>query len=210
MIQSLHSISKADRDATRRAFSKPAAFVVLTKGLTLKTELTAARLRELLHYDPETGIFIRARGCRAGKATGAMRPPKNYLYISVNGASYSAHRLAWMYVTGAWPKDQIDHRDGDRANNAFTNLRECGNAENSQNRGIRSDNASGFVGVTWDRKRKAWRSQIKKSGRNYFLGWFATPSAASEAYLLAKADLHKFQPAPRGMRLPSMCMQMRC
>lgn len=170
---------------------------MLDKGLTLKPELTAARLRELLDYDPGTGVFRHKHGKRAGKIAGSIRPPKNYRYLIVDGHHYSAHRAAWLYVTGEWPADQIDHRDGLPDSNAFRNLRECTNAENCQNRAKRSDNESGFVGVTWDRRNKRWRSQIKLEGRNHFLGFFDDPALGGAAYLEAKKTRHAFQPVPR-------------
>lgn len=170
---------------------------MLDKGLTLKPELTAARLRELLHYDPETGLFKRRHGRRAGAIAGSRNPSHGYIIVRVDGREYRAHRLAWLYVNGCWPVEQVDHRDGDRQNNAFSNLRECNNAENSQNRRRRSDNASGFVGVTWDRQVCRWRSQIKKAGRNVCLGFFDDPARAHSAYLHAKASLHEFQRTPR-------------
>ena len=194
-------MQQADRDATRRAFSKPAVFAVLDKGLALKQELTAARLRELLNYDPETGLFtwrVTRRGtARVGSQAGNVRPPKMYRYICVEGRHYKAGRLAWFYVYGAWPSQQIDHADGDRLNDAIKNLRDCSNAENSQNRGMRSDNTSGYPGVTWNKARRKWQAQVKADGANHNAGLFADRAVAFEAYLCKKRQLHSFQPAPR-------------
>lgn len=196
---------QADRDATRRAFSKPAAFVVLTKGLTLKTELTAARLRELLHYDPETGVFTRrtsvlsmsgrsGRPCQhAGTRLAPKVRPDGYLRATVDGKAYMLHRLAWLYMTGEWPRSEIDHVDGNRAGNAFRNLREATRTENNQNRhSARRDSASRLLGAfRVERKgRIVWRSGIRADGRMKHLGYFETPLEAHEAYRAAKRLHH--------------------
>lgn len=162
---------------------------MLTKGLALKTELTAERLRELLHYDPETGVFTRRTGGWRGKAAGNVRPPHGYRYIHVAGRQYRAARLAWLYMTGSWPVKQIDHRDRNRLNDAWQNLRQCTNAENSWNRGKRSDNTSGFVGVTWNKKRRSWQAQIKVNGKNRVLGFSTCPSDGHTLYLRAKREI---------------------
>lgn len=197
LFRRLPSISEADRDAPRRALSKPAAFVVLCKGLALKTELTAARLRELLHYDKATGFFWK-RSPFAKKSVlvdglrrvGKMNSTNGYVYVSADGRVYRAHRLAWLYVYGVWPTEQLDHKDRNRENNAIRNLRECNNAENSYNRGIRDDNTSGYIGVTWNRGRGKWQSQIKRGGNNKVLGLFECPREAYEEYKSAKKDIH--------------------
>lgn len=196
----------ADRDAPRRALSKPAAFVVLRKGLALKTELTAERLRELLHYDPETGFFTWTQDNgrhRAGERA-EHKTAQDYRGITIDGTSYLAHRLAWLYALGDWPSLDVDHRDGNRANNSFLNLREASDSENAQNRAIRSDNSSGFPGVSWHKRAQAWQSKIGINGRRMFLGIFETPEEASAAYLLAKERHHSFQPFHRLGAVPGL------
>lgn len=184
----------ADRDATRKALSKPAAFVLLTKGLALKTELTAARLRELLHYDPETGVFTRrvATGGRwpIGSVTGSLS--EGYWLIRVNGARYRANRLAWLYMTGRWPKAEVDHKNGAKSDNAFGNLRDVTGAINTQNlRRARRDNQScSILGVTWDARRQKWLAQIRVGASKRFLGRFTTTAEASAAYVAAKRVHH--------------------
>lgn len=168
---------------------------MLDKGLTLKTELTAARLRELLHYDPETGHFTHL--VSRGKAIKGERPTgisdDGYMRVMVDGRKYQLHRLAWLYVTGSHPAQQIDHRNRVRHDNRFSNLREALPVQNSQNLTVRATNPSGFLGVS--RHGKKWRAAIAIHGRRKHLGRFHTPQQASEAYLSAKAALHPFAAA---------------
>lgn len=163
------------------------------------TELTQSRLKELLHYDPETGVFVWRipRGsAKTGDVAGCPHP-EGYRKIMIDRKIYLAHRLAWLYVHGAWPKDEIDHRNGVRADNRFTNLREATRAENGQNLKIRADNTSGFIGVSWYKPARKWQAHINLAGRNKNLGCFDTPEAAHAAYLAAKAEHHTFQPTIR-------------
>lgn len=163
------------------------------------TNLTQARLRELLHYDPETGIFTRLatpgyRGnYRAGTASACVSTT-GYVVIRVDGRLYVAHRLAWLYVHGELPPEDVDHIDANRTNNKLSNLRLATRSQNMQNqRKPRKDNTSGFLGVTFDSKNKRWRAQLQIDGKNKGLGRYATPEAAHAAYLKAKVALHPFQ-----------------
>src|SRR4029450_2313606 len=115
------------------------------------TELTAERLRELLDYDPETGDFtwkVNRRCVRSGSVAGNVNCVDGYCYIGVDARRYHAHRLAWLYIKGAWPNDQIDHINGNKADNRFANLRQATHSQNQANGGRYSNNASGYNGVT--------------------------------------------------------------
>lgn len=173
---------------------------MLDKGLTLKPELTAARLRELLHYDPETGVFTRltrsAQKVKVGEVAGGL-DCEGYLKLSVDGRRYQAHRLAWLYVHGIWPERGIDHRNGQRSDNRMENLRAATQGENLQNRSLQSIGVSGRLGVGWDAKRCKWVASIKKGGKSRFLGRYDSVDKASAAYLAAKAEQHEFNPIPR-------------
>jgi hypothetical protein len=108
---------------------------------------------------------------------------------------YRAHRIIWMMFNGNLPKEQLDHIDGDRANNRIENLRECSNTENQQNRKLNKDNKTGFTGVTiWKTKFKA---EIRLNKKGYYLGLFDTAEEAHKAYLNKKAELHTFNPTVR-------------
>ena len=158
--------------------------------------LTQVRLRELLSYDPATGVFVRlvrSRGCRVGDVAGC-RNKNGYVRITVDRKLYFAHRLAWLYVHGAWPVDGIDHINRDPSDNRLANLREATTAENLQNQRIPKNNTSGFIGVSWHHPAKKWQAYIKLNGKNRYLGHFTDPAEAYAAYREAKARLHAFHP----------------
>ena len=160
----------------------------------MKEQLTQSRLKELLHYDPETGIFtwrVGRPGCAAGKATGSKHRTLGYVQIGVDRKILYAHRLAFLYMTGVWPVEQVDHVNGDRADNRWINLRQVSHSENMQNiGGPRADNTSGLLGVCWNKRDSNWNAQIKAHGRRVNLGGYPTPEAAHAAYLKAKDELH--------------------
>jgi hypothetical protein len=147
--------------------------------------LTAERLRELLNYDPDTGLFthrVSRRGVTAGKIVGSKHA-KGYIVIRVDEKLYLAHRLAVLWMTGVWPKEHVDHRDLNRANNVWDNIREATNAQNMANMGVPKHNTTGFKGVT--RRGEGFVSQICINGRHKYLGQFTTPEDAHAAYVIA-------------------------
>lgn len=155
--------------------------------------LTQARLKEVLDYDPDTGIFTAklTRGnCLAGRTVGCDNGG-GYLKISIDNRVYFAHRLAWLFMTGEWPTFEIDHINGVRTDNRWCNLRRTCREHNVQNiGGPRSDNTSGYLGVCWNTRRGKWVAQIKAFGKHHHLGYFPTPELAHAAYLKAKDELH--------------------
>ena len=159
----------------------------------MKTLLTQERLKELLHYDPETGVFTR-RTSTGGKFSGSVcGAPQNmgYTQIMVDKANYLAHRLAWLYVNGVWPAFHVDHIDGCRTNNAFSNLRDADRSTNAQNtHKSHIDNATGLLGASYDKARNKFSANIFSSGRRLHIGRFSTAKEAHEAYIKAKRELH--------------------
>lgn len=146
--------------------------------------LTLERLKELLEYDPDTGIFIwkvKRQGTHKGAVAGC-RDTFGHIRIMIDRVSYGAHRLSWLYMTGNWPKDEIDHRDCDPANNKFKNLREATPSQNSANIRVKPKNTSGFKGVTLHKSTGKWQSSIKTAGKTTYLGMFARPEDAHAAY----------------------------
>ena len=136
-------------------------------------------LKELLIYNKETGIFTWKQGRFSGKQAGFTRSD-GYVQIKVKNKPYLAHRLAWLYVTGAFPLLFIDHIDHNKDNNVFTNLREVTKAENCQNverKGIR-------------KRQERYDARIMVNGQSKFLGSFDTEDEAKQAYLTAKKELH--------------------
>ena len=156
------------------------------------TELTAERLRELLDYDRETGVFRwkvrRSPGTKAGDIAGTVLK-MGYRKISINDRRYAAHRLAWLYVHGHWPIDQIDHKNTDRGDNRFDNLREATPSINSQNKRRAMPNSkTGVLGVSPSRGKFIVGIRIDGKKRN--LGRYATVEAAYDVYLEAKRRFH--------------------
>jgi HNH endonuclease len=156
--------------------------------------ITAERVRELLHFEPETGVLIwRARSAtasrvRIGCAAGGLRKD-GYRVIEIDGRGYRAHRIAWLLVHGTWPSVEIDHVNGMRDDNRIANLRDVSKSVNKQNvRRARADSGHGFIGAT--RTRGRWQSVITVDGKRVHLGMFARGEDASAAYLAAKRRLH--------------------
>jgi len=144
--------------------------------------LTTDRLREMLTYDPTSGIFVwrlNRRRVRAGDIAGSVNHD-GYVRIKVLGAQYFAHRLAWLYMTGEWPIDEIDHKDRKRDNNQWCNLRETDHIGNMQNRVL--ENASGFPGVSLHQY-GGWQSRIRVQGVRKHIGTFESPQDAHKAYM---------------------------
>ena len=161
-------------------------------------ELSAERLRELLSYDADTGVFTwaaRRGNVPAGKRAGT-RDSDGYTQISIEGRLYKAHRLAWLYVHGEWPFGEVDHINGARDENQIGNLRVATSAENKQNqrRAHSRNKSSGLLGVNWSKDAKRWRASICVNKKQRHIGLFDTAEAAHNAYLAAKAELHPFAP----------------
>lgn len=167
--------------------------------MTAKTDLSAERLRELLNYDPETGVFTRkvrtSNYINVGDVVGTNT--HGYLCGRVNNHLYMMHHLAWLYIHGTWSKKNIDHRNGDRSDNRIANLREADHFENAQNVVAHKDGSSGYLGVSWHKQAKAWCARIYAYGKQHSLGVYQDPLEAHRVYLEAKANVHRFNPVPR-------------
>lgn len=160
-------------------------------------------LRDLLDYTPETGVFLwkvnRTGSAKAGTRAG-VKHHTGYRYIKINGERYGEHRLVWVYVYGTIPTEgQIDHKNGVRDDNRLTNIRLAsqGYSDNNQNCGISSNNTSGYPGVSYMKDRNKWVARIGLNYTRHLLGYYDTPEEAYEAYVKAKAELHKFNPIQR-------------
>lgn len=144
--------------------------------------LSAKRAREVLRYNKRTGEFHwRTDRGTAKKDDLAGCYDAGYYTIGVDGGRYSAHRLAWLIVTGAWPKGQVDHKNGDKLDNRFKNLRDVTQFKNLQNQKLTNrKSASGLLGAYSARNR--FRSVIMINGKKINLGRFDTAQEAHEAY----------------------------
>lgn len=149
-----------------------------------RPELTADYLRSILHYSPETGIFTRkvstSNRVKVGDVAGSQ-DGHGYLNIRVCSRKYQAHRLAWLYVYGEWPEDQLDHINRNRSDNRIANLREVTNKQNHQNRSKPSNNTSGHPGVSWYKQNSKWVAHIMHNYKLIHLGYFTDVEEAVAA-----------------------------
>ena len=159
----------------------------------IRCRLTQTRLRVLLDYDPETGIFLwkTSEGAKkAGTRAGALKG-HGYRLIRVSGVFHYEHRLAFLWMNGELPPQQVDHVNGNRADNRWDNLRLATNAENAWNQPVSSRSRSGVKGV-WRTaaEPRRWQSQIQIHGHRICLGSFRTREKAAAAYQAAAKRLH--------------------
>ncbi len=164
-------------------------------GFFMPKEITQNELKELLEYTPDSGVFVYKknssnRKIRAGQIAGWK--DAGYLRIQINGKGYKAHRLAWLYMYGDWPKYHIDHIDHDRANNRISNLRDVTVAENIQNQ-IKANSSSktNLLGVTYRKRDKLYEARIVVNRKRIYIGLFKDPKEAYRAYVNKKRELHK-------------------
>jgi len=146
--------------------------------------LSQSQLQELFEYDPETGIFINIK---TGLPILTMNSGR--IRIFINGDKYYAAQLAWLYMTGQWPKDQIDHVNGDRSDDRWVNLRQATQSQNMQNR---TNWGKYKKGVTFDPRGYAnpYQARIQIDGVSKDLGKYATEDGAHEAYCKAAQEHH--------------------
>ena len=144
--------------------------------------ITQQRLKQLLDYDPTTGIFTwkvrRGGSAKAGSVAGCKKFD-GYNYIKIDDKPCAAHRLAWLFIHGKFPNDQIDHINGVRDDNRIENLRDVDQFTNARNIAKRNDNTSGITGVCWHKVRNKWESRINIDGRKLHLGLFDCKATAS-------------------------------
>lgn len=145
-------------------------------------------LREILDYNPETGIFTwkfgNKRNTKPNQIAGSIHP-QGYRFICVKNKNYRAHRLAWMYVYGSFPEVQIDHINGIKDDNRIVNLRIATHAENQQNK-------HSSKGYSWHKTRQLWEAYIRINGKKSTLGYFEKEEDAKMARTIAKQKHHSF------------------
>ena len=155
-------------------------------------EPTQARLHELFHYDELTGVFIWKVG-RGGVLAGAVAGGQDscgYLQMRFCGTKASCHRLAWLYVYGVFPENELDHINGIKNDNRIENLRPATRANNMCNIGVRKNSKTGVKGVTWDTQHGKFRAQIMHQGKRHNIGRFDDAESASAAYAETAHRLH--------------------
>lgn len=157
----------------------------------IKPELTQARVRELFGYNSDTGEFVRLNSIQGGKSGLIRTKRRGYLSVKIDYVMYSVHRVIWLWMTGAFPKDQIDHINHIRDDNRWVNLREATQRENASNVSKSKRNRSGVVGVAWHVGK--WRVKIHFNGKDIYLGRYSSLSEAAKVRKCAdvKYGYHK-------------------
>jgi hypothetical protein len=154
--------------------------------------LTRDRVRELLDYNPETGVFtwkVKRKSVNPGDEAGALKA-NGYRNITIDSRQYGAHRLAWLYSYGRFPREFIDHVNRDKLDNRLCNLREATAQQNTHNRRGDRDSKTGLKGVYPRRNGRCFEAAIMRDGKLNYLGQFPTREAASAAYTAAARRLH--------------------
>lgn len=155
--------------------------------------LTFQRAKELLSYDPQTGVLKWKQGRRNGTEPGAnagFASKNGYVRLRIDGVQHLAHRVAWLIHYSAWPAGQVDHKDTNRANNAISNLRVCTGAQNQQNQNLRKTNRSGVKGVSWVGPVSKWQVQVRAGGKIHHGGYHANIDDAEAAAIQLRTQLH--------------------
>ena len=140
-------------------------------------------MHEKLSYDPVTGSLTwkkTTQWTKAGQAAGTF--VNGYVKISINRTTIPAHRIVMAMENGFWPFGEIDHINGNRSDNRLCNLREVTHQQNCMNRSKASNNKSGYVGVSWHEVGQKWQVHISIGHKSIYLGLFANPEEAHEAY----------------------------
>jgi hypothetical protein len=151
--------------------------------------LTQQKLKEILDYDKDTGLFIwkiSRQKIVKGSVAGSENP-QGYIRITIDGATHRAHRLAWLFVYGTFPENQIDHINTIKTDNRIANLRDVSNRSNNQNRKCHRNGK--LVGCYFNKQSRKWKARIEINRKQVHLGYFATELEAHEAYMKALTEL---------------------
>lgn len=166
------------------------------RTIAKQQRLSLVRAREVLAYDPATGVltWLISQGKAVAGQQAGTETAGGYLSICIGGLRFPAHRLAWFIHFGEWPPNRLDHEDRNGRHNWIKNLRPCDTAENAQNLRMLKRNTSGFMGVSRVKATGRYRACICYRQVERTIGYFATAEEASAAYKAEKARLHTFHP----------------
>ena len=143
-----------------------------------------------LQYDPLSGEFVwivpKDRATKPGSRAGSTNSC-GHRQMRWNGRQLMAHRLAWFFVYGEWPRHQIDHVNGNPGDNRISNLRQATSAQNNANRRVMRD---GLKGASWSKRSNRWKASICSGGKKIHLGYHDTEVAAHDAYVRAARKIH--------------------
>ena len=160
-------------------------------------QITQEWLKSRLAYNPDTGIFTwlmsPAPNTPTGSVAGCLHA-QGYIDIKLRGIGYKAHRLAWLYMLGVFPENEIDHIDQDRSNNRWSNLRQATHTQNQHNRKLNKNNTSGVKGVSFNHARRRWAAYIRLAGRTVTLGYFRTLEEAEACRMAAEMQHRPYSP----------------
>ena len=155
--------------------------------------LSQEELKRQLHYDPKSGVFswkVSRKGVQVDSPAGNA-DSKKAIRITINYQKYGAHRLAWLYMTGEWPPELVDHINGEPYDNRWENLRLANYCQNNRNRRISSLNTSGVKGVYWHKIARKWEARLRiPSGKKINVGTFPTIEEARDALQAARLEHH--------------------
>ncbi|MFY4006015.1 HNH endonuclease [Achromobacter denitrificans] len=158
-------------------------------------------VRALLDYEPESGVFrwryrdgapkqwnVRYAGRVAGLVTDL-----GYRTIAIHGRPYRANRLAWLVMTNEWPAGVVDHINGHKSDDRFSNLRDVSKTVNGQNQrtATRKNRSTGLLGATFDKRKQKFRADISVNGKAKHIGYYDTAMEAHLAYIERKRELHE-------------------
>lgn len=147
--------------------------------------ITTEELREIVDYCPETGIMTKKT---TGRIARVRKDGRVAMFLL--GKTYYVHRLAWLYMTGDWPVDVCDHRNGNPSDNRWANLRQATRLQNNQNQRLSRHSTSGVKGVYWHSKCRKWASHINDRGKTVHLGVFRERSDAEQAVRKYREEIH--------------------
>lgn len=154
-----------------------------------RNDISQEYVKALLQYNPEDGVFtwrMAARCIKAGDKAGSLCSD-GYVRVKIDGKLYASHRVAWLYMTGEWPTGDVDHRDTDRTNNRWDNLRAATRSQNIANKGPQNNNRLGLKGVSKHHHR-GYTARISIGGKQRVIGLFATAEEAHAAYMAAAKE----------------------
>lgn len=147
----------------------------------------AKLVQDNLDYCPETGVITP----KPGSPARVFLHTDGYQRVAIAKEAFQAHRAAWVLMHGQWPQGEIDHINGDKADNRAANIREATRAQNMQNRPSPARGANPYKGVSFNPANGMWRARIRANGRQEHAGYYTTPEAARDAYNRAAKRLHR-------------------
>lgn len=154
--------------------------------------LTQEQLKQILHYDPETGVFrwklvMANNRNKIWGIAGSIN--QGYVRIRLKNKTYECHRLAFLYVTGFWPENDVDHIDGCRSNNKWENLRQATRKQNCENIKLRKNNTSGYRGVVWHKATGKWSAMVRHNKKAIWLGLYEDVKEAAIVAAAKRSEL---------------------